>query len=91
MKHTITGDETCAYEYDTQTSRQSSEWRYDDEPRPKNRAKVGVVHSEFLPEGQTVNKEYYLGILRRLCESNCGRKIPRFCTTTTHHLTKLRL
>jgi len=27
-----------------------------------------VVHSEFLPEGQTVNKEYYLSIMRRLRE-----------------------
>ncbi|KAJ8960181.1 hypothetical protein NQ318_003904 [Aromia moschata] len=30
-----TGDETWVYEYDMQTSRQSSEWRYDDEPKPK--------------------------------------------------------
>jgi len=22
----------------------------------------GIVHHEFLPEGQTVNKEYYLGV-----------------------------
>ena len=28
----------------------------------------GVVHHEFLPEGQTVNKEYYSGIMRRLRE-----------------------
>ena len=26
----------------------------------------GVVHSEFLPEGQTVNKEYYLSVMKRL-------------------------
>ena len=25
-----------------------------------------VVHHEFIPEGQTVNKEYYLAVLRRL-------------------------
>lgn len=29
----------------------------------------GVVHQEFLPEGQTVNKEYYLGVMRRLREA----------------------
>ena len=29
----------------------------------------GVVHYEFLPEGQTVNKEYYLGVMRRLHEA----------------------
>jgi len=26
----------------------------------------GVVHYEFLPTGQTVNKEYYLSVMRRL-------------------------
>ncbi|KAJ8953882.1 hypothetical protein NQ318_019122 [Aromia moschata] len=67
MKRIITGDEIWTYEYDIQTSRQSWEWRYDDEPKSKKR---GVVHSKFLPEGQTVIKEYYyLGILRRLRES----------------------
>lgn len=29
----------------------------------------GVVHSEFLPTGQTVNKEYYLVAMRRLREA----------------------
>lgn len=29
----------------------------------------GVVHHEFLPEDQTVNKEYYLGVMRRLREA----------------------
>ena len=29
----------------------------------------GVVHHEFLPEGQNVNKEYYLGVMRRLREA----------------------
>ena len=26
----------------------------------------GAVHREFLPEGRTANKEYYLEIMRRL-------------------------
>ncbi|KAJ8945418.1 hypothetical protein NQ318_009873 [Aromia moschata] len=83
MKRIITGDEAWVYEYDMQTSRQSSEWRYDDEPKPKkprqSRSKVKVILTfffieawyipEFLPEGQTVNKEYYLGIWRRLREN----------------------
>ena len=29
----------------------------------------GVVHHEFVPEGQTVNKEYYLAVLRHLREA----------------------
>lgn len=29
----------------------------------------GVVHYEFLPPGQTVHKEYYLSVMRRLREA----------------------
>jgi len=29
----------------------------------------GVVHYEFLPQGQTVNKEYYLEVMQRLREA----------------------
>ncbi|KAJ8957589.1 hypothetical protein NQ318_020630 [Aromia moschata] len=47
MNRIITGGETWVYEYDMQTSRQSSEWRYDDEPKPKkprqSRSKVKVM------------------------------------------------
>lgn len=28
-----------------------------------------IVHQEFLPEGQTVNIEYYLGVMRGLYEA----------------------
>ena len=81
MKRIITGDESWVYEYDTLTNQQSSEWRFENEPNPKkprrSRSKVkvmlivffdylGVVHFEYVPEGQTVNKEYYLTVLRRL-------------------------
>lgn len=90
IERIITGDETWVFEYDMQTSQQSSEWRAKNEPKPKkprqSKSKIkvmltvffdirGVVHSEFLPEGQTVNKEYYLGVMRRLRE-NVRRKRP---------------
>ena len=67
----ITGDETLIYELDMQKDQQSSEWRAKDKPKPKkrcqSRSKVkvmlivffdirGLVHHEFVPEGQTVNK-----------------------------------
>ena len=29
----------------------------------------GVVHYELLPQGRTVNKEYYLEVMQRLCEA----------------------
>ena len=28
----------------------------------------GVVHHKFLPQGHTVNKEYYLEVMHRLCK-----------------------
>ena len=40
----------------------------------------GVVHREFLPEGPTVNKEYYLEVMRRLREAI--RKNARICGKT---------
>lgn len=90
MGRIITGDETWVYEYDTQTSQQSSEWVGKNEPKPKkprkSRSKIktmlivffdirGVVHHEFVPQGQTVNKDFYLTVLRRLRE-NIRRKRP---------------
>ncbi|UYV79431.1 hypothetical protein LAZ67_17002583 [Cordylochernes scorpioides] len=79
----ITGDETWVYGYDPETKPQSAEWRGQGEPRPKkSRNKVllvafsdnkGIVHHEYLPAGQTVIKEMYLGILRRLFEKK-GQK-----------------
>ena len=83
IKRIITGDETWIYGYDAHSRHQASEWRSPNEPRPKkprrfqSQKKVmltvfmdyrGVVHHEFLPGGQTVNKEYYLGVMRRLRE-----------------------
>ncbi|UYV78911.1 hypothetical protein LAZ67_17000241 [Cordylochernes scorpioides] len=36
---------------------------------------AGVVHHEFLPQGRTVNKEYYLQVMRNLREA-IGQKRP---------------
>ena len=84
IKSIITGDETWIYAYDPETADQSSEYRAKGEEKPKksrqSRSKIkvmltvffdyrGVVHYEFLPTGQTVNKEYYLSVMRRLREA----------------------
>ena len=39
----------------------------------------GVVHHKFVPEGQAVNKEYYLAVLRRL-RKTIRRKRPDLYT-----------
>lgn len=84
LQRIITGDESWIYGFDAETSAQSSEWRFKNEPRPTrvkrgpSRIKVllivffdiqGVVYHEFLPEGRTVNKEYYREVLSRLREA----------------------
>lgn len=80
----ITGDETWVFGYDPETKAQSSQWKSPTSPRPKkarqSRSNVktlltvffdsqGVVHHEFLPQGCTVNQNYYGAVLRRLRES----------------------
>ncbi|UYV72816.1 hypothetical protein LAZ67_10000875 [Cordylochernes scorpioides] len=75
LQRVITGDLAWVYGYDVETKAQSSQWKLPHEPRPKKARQVrsnvkvlltvffdcrGVVHHEFLPQGRTVNKEYYL-------------------------------
>ena len=70
----ITGDETWCFAYDPETKRQSFEWVGETSPRPKKlkfqRSCIktmliiffdsqGVVHKDFVPEGKTVNAEFY--------------------------------
>jgi hypothetical protein len=84
LKNIITGDETWVYGYEVETKVQSSQWVSKTSPRPKkahqmcSHVKVmltvffyseGVVHYEFLPQGRTVNKEYYLEVMQRLREA----------------------
>lgn len=77
----ITGDESWVYGYDPETKQQSSYWKNPESPRKKkarmSRANFktlltlffdtqGLVHCEYAPPGQTVNKQYYLEVLKRL-------------------------
>ena len=80
MKRIVTGDETWVYEFDMQISQPAYQ---PTEPTPKKpRRSLSklkdmltvfldyrvVVHWEFLPEGQTVNKKYYKCDKKRLRE-----------------------
>ncbi|UYV60866.1 hypothetical protein LAZ67_1002640 [Cordylochernes scorpioides] len=81
LQRVITGDEAWVYGYDVETKAQSSQWKLPHEPRPKKSRQVrsnvkvlltvffdcrGVVHHDFLPQGRTVNKEYYPQVMRNL-------------------------
>ena len=68
----IRGDETWFFAYDPATKRQSAVWVGQNSPKPKKlrfqkpRVKMlivffdadGVIHREFVPEGQKVNAEF---------------------------------
>ena len=75
----ITGDETWVYQYDHEMKGQSAQWKAANSPKPKifcrskSRVKTmlltffdirGIVHYEFVPNGQTVKQVYYLEVLR---------------------------
>ena len=65
LQRVIAGDESCVYGYDVDTKAQSFQWKLPHKPGPKVLLTVffdcrGVVQHEFLPQGRTVNKEYYL-------------------------------
>ena len=81
MHKVITGDESWVFDYDPETKRQSEEWHTKSSPRPKkarmSRSRVktmitlfldsrGIVHKEFIPPGQTVNRVFYKDALERL-------------------------
>ncbi|UYV83458.1 hypothetical protein LAZ67_23001099 [Cordylochernes scorpioides] len=81
LQRVITGEEAWVYGYDVETKAQSSQWKLPHEPRPKKARQVrsnvkvlltvffdcrGVVHHEFLPQGRTVNKKYYLQVMCNL-------------------------
>jgi hypothetical protein len=71
----ITGDESWCYAYDPQIKQQSREWKSSNSPRPQKARRVksnvkkmvisffdanGIVHSKFVPNGETVNQAFYL-------------------------------
>jgi len=81
LKNIITGDETWVYGYNVETKKHSSQWMEKGSPRLKkariSRSKFkvmlvvvfdwkGIVHHEFVPRGQMVNKQLYQEVLARL-------------------------
>ncbi|UYV61595.1 hypothetical protein LAZ67_1005470 [Cordylochernes scorpioides] len=81
LNSVVTGDESWMFEYDPESKRQSCAWHTKSSPRPKkarmrkSRIKTmiivffdirGIVHCEFVPQGETVNSAFYLEVLRRL-------------------------
>ena len=91
LKNIMTDDESWVDGYDPETKQQSPWWKGPLSPRPKKRCQVrsktkvmllaffdseGILHHEYAPDGQTINKEFYLEVLRHLRES-VRRKRPK--------------
>ena len=81
LHRVITGDETWIFEYDPETKRQRCQWKSQTSLRlkkarqSKSKIKVmlitffdvrSIIHSEFLPQGQTINQQVYKEILQLL-------------------------
>jgi len=88
----ITGDESWCYGFDPETKQQSRQWKNGSSLRPKKTRQVksyvktmlicffdikGLVHFEFIPQGQTVNQQFYFEVLKRLRDS-VRRKCTKF-------------
>jgi len=84
LKNIVTADESLVYGYDPETKQQSSQWKGPTSPRPKKGRQVrsktmvmllaffdseGIVHHKYAPDGQTISKEFYVEVLRRLRDS----------------------
>ena len=84
LKKFITDDDSWVYCYDIEKKAKSSQWKRPEKPRPKKARQVrlnvnilltiffdcnGVVHHEFVSQVCTINKEYYLEVMRRLREA----------------------
>ena len=78
----VTCDESWIYCYDSETKRQSSQWKHAGSPRPKKARQSksthkllmipffffdssGMIYMHWVPTRKTVNKEYYVEVLRK--------------------------
>ena len=100
----VTCDESWIYSYDSETKKQSSEWKHAGSPRPKKVRQsksthkllmipfffffffdsTGMIYMHWVPTGQTVNKEYYVEVLREF-KKRFRQKRPALFKSGTWH------
>ena len=93
FKKIVTGDETWCFAYDSTARRQSAAWFGETSSRPKKlrfqKSLVktmlmiffdwqGVIHKEFVPEGESINAVYYKVVMERLL-NRIRRVRPAMC------------
>ena len=82
-------DESWIYCYDSETKRQSSQWKHAGSPRSKKARQskstkkllmipffdcTGMIYMHWVPTRQTVNKEYYVQVLREFRKRFLGKR-----------------
>ena len=87
------------YCYDPETKRQSSQWKHVGSPRPKKARQsksthkllmipffdsTGMMYMHWVPTGQTVNKEYYVEVLREFRKRSCQKRPALFKSGQWH-------
>jgi histone-lysine N-methyltransferase SETMAR len=81
LNSVITCDETWLFQYNPETKRQSMQWKTTHSQKPKNarmsKSKIktmlvvffdiqGIIMTQYIPPGQTVNQTYYNELLTKL-------------------------
>ena len=82
-------DESWIYCYDPETKRQISQWKHAGSPKPKKARQsksthkllmipcfdsTGMIYMHWVPTGQTVNKEYYVEVLKEVRKRFLGKR-----------------
>ena len=95
----VTCDECWIYSYDPEIKRQSSQWKHAYSPRPKKTRQsksthkplmisffdsTGMIYMHWFPTGLTVNKEYYVEVLREFRKIFLGKRPALFKSGQWH-------
>ena len=87
-------DESWIYCYDPEIKRQSSQWKHTKKARQRKSThkllmipffdSTGMIYMHWVPTGQTVNKEYYVEVLRDFSKRFCRRRPALFKSSQWH-------
>ena len=85
----VTSNESWIYCYDPETKKKSSQWKHAGSPRPKKARQsksthkllmipffdsTGMIYMHWVPTGETVNKEYFVEVLRESRKRFCRKR-----------------
>ena len=95
----VTCDESWIYCYDPETKTQNFQWKHAGSPRPKKARQSksthkilmipffdspGMIYMNWVPTGQTVNKEYSVEVLREFRKRFLGKRPALFKSGQWH-------